>query len=104
MIVGSGNIVHNLGRLNWHQPDAPVFDWAQQFDAFVQRNVESGDHQALVDYQQLGAVAQMAHPTNDHYLPLLYTLGTRSPKDQLQLVHHSMAMGSISMRSFLLTA
>ena len=103
MIVGSGNVVHNLGRINWQQPDGPAFDWAQQFDAFVQRNVESGDHQALVDYQQLGAVAQMAHPTNDHYLPLLYTLGTRNPKDQLQLVHHSMAMGSISMRSFLLT-
>ncbi len=103
MIVGSGNAVHNLSRVNWLDPTG-AYDWAQQFDAFVQQKVESGDHQALVDYQQLGAVAQMAHPTNDHYLPMLYTLGARDAKDQLTTVHHSMAMGSISMRSFMLSA
>jgi 4,5-DOPA dioxygenase extradiol len=101
MILGSGNVVHNLGRVNWEGgADAKPYDWAVEFDQFVAKNVASGDHQALVDYDRLGAVARMAHPTNDHYLPLLYTLGASLKTDQLKELHMSMDMGSISMRSF----
>ena len=65
--MGSGNVVHNLGQVNWAEGEAAKpYDWAVEFDAFVQRNVASGDHQALVSYNTLGAVAQQAHPTNDH--------------------------------------
>ena len=103
LIIGSGNVVHNLGRVDWQGgPDAKTYDWALEFDAFVQRNVANGDHQALVNYQQLGALAQQAHPTNDHYLPLLYTLGASDKDAPLTEIHTGMDMGSISMRSFLL--
>lgn len=103
LIIGSGNVVHNLGRINWAQGDgAAPYDWALQFDAFVEEKVRNGDHQALVDYERLGAVARLAHPSNDHYLPLLYTLGAGLPKDRLQEIHSGIEMGSVSMRSFLL--
>ena len=65
-------------------------------------NVASGNYQALVDYEKLGALAQMAHPTNDHYLPLLYTLGASVKDEPLTEIHTSIDLGSVSMRSFLL--
>lgn len=103
LVLGSGNVVHNLGRVNWQGgPDTPGHEWAVEFDRFVGEKVASGDHQALVDYQKLGEVARLAHPTNDHYLPLLYTLGVRHPNEAAQDIHTGMDMGSISMRSFIL--
>lgn len=102
LVLGSGNVVHNLGRLNWNAPDAPAYDWAQEFDAFVADRLEAGDHQALIAYRSLGAVADLAHPTNDHYLPLLYTVGTAGDGDVLDRIHSGLEMGSISMRSFML--
>ena len=100
LIVGSGNVVHNLGRLNWTDPAAPAYDWALEFDRFVQEKVTKGDHQALVHYETLGSTARLAHPTNDHYLPLLYTLGASASGEPLTELYSGMEMGSISMRSF----
>lgn len=101
LIIGSGNVVHNLGRINWEGGEnAQPFDWALEFDTFVKEKVASGDHQALIDYAKLGAVAQAAHPTNDHYLPLLYTLGASIGSEPLTEIHSGLEMGSISMRSF----
>jgi 4,5-DOPA dioxygenase extradiol len=103
LIIGSGNVVHNLGRVNWQEGErAAAYDWAVEFDHFVQEKVANGDHQALINYAQLGALARMAHPTNDHYLPLLYTLGASRKDEPLTEVHTSIDMGSVSMRSFLL--
>lgn len=102
LLLGSGNVVHNLGRVNWSAPEAPAYDWAVEFDRFVAEHVASGDHQALVDYQRLGAVARLAHPSNDHYLPLLYSVGVRHPGEEARDIHTGLDMGSISMRSFLL--
>ena len=102
MIVGSGNVVHNLGILNWENPNASPYDWSLEFDTYVKNNLESGNHQALVDYVKAGRSAQLAQPTNDHYLPLLYVLGVQQKKEELQFIHHSFDLGSISMRSFML--
>ena len=103
LVIGSGNVVHNLGRVNWEGGEnAAPYDWAEQFDTFVKDNVASGNYQALVDYEKLGALAQMAHPTNDHYLPLLYTLGASVKDEPLTEIHTSIDLGSVSMRSFLL--
>ena len=71
LIPGSGNVVHDLGRLNWTDPSAPAYAWALEFDRFVQEKVTNGDHQALVHFESLGATARMANPTNEPYLPLL---------------------------------
>jgi len=98
LIIGSGNVVHNLRAI---APNHPTLDWAAEFDAFVKEKIENKDHQALVDYQQAGKLAQLAHPTNDHYLPLLYVLGLRNEKDNLEFFNETFDMGSISMRSMI---
>ncbi|HVC71671.1 MAG TPA: 4,5-DOPA dioxygenase extradiol [Acidimicrobiales bacterium] len=75
LIVGSGNVVHNLETYAWGGHPTGAFDWALRFDGQVRRLLEAGDHQPLVDYEQLGPDARLATPTPDHYLPLLYTIG-----------------------------
>ena len=102
MIVGSGNIVHNLGRVNWNNPTAGPYDWTFEFDAYVERNLQTGNHLALVDYLKAGQCANLSVPSNEHYLPMLYVLGIQEKNEQLKFIHHSFDMGSISMRSFML--
>ena len=101
LIVGSGNIVHNLRAMRWGAPDGQAYDWAQAFDAHVAGLVEKGDLRALGDFQQLGAMAQQAHPTYDHYLPLLYAAGAAEPGDTPRFFNDSFQGASISMRSIL---
>lgn len=96
LIVGSGNVVHNLGRLSM---SGKPFDWALEFDAYVKKNIDENTPQNLVDYTRLGALASMAHPSNDHYLPLIYTLGLRDKTDEKRYFTESFDLGSISMRS-----
>ena len=102
MIIGSGNIVHNLGILNWQNPNAAPYDWSLEFDEYVKKNLTDHNHQALIDYLKAGKAAQLAVPTNDHYLPLMYILGLQQKNEELKFIHHSFDLGSISMRSFIL--
>lgn len=102
MIVGSGNIVHNLGHVNWNNTTSGPYDWTVEFDTYVKNNLETGNHMALVDYLKAGTSAQLSVPTNEHYLPMLYVLGIQEKNEQLKFIHHSFDMGSISMRSFIL--
>lgn len=101
LIVGSGNIVHNLGRLDFRQVDRPNygFDWAVEAQDFVNGQLSKGDYKPLVDYAQQGRAMNLAVPTPDHYLPLLYVLGLRHQAGQLQLFNNEMFAGSISMTS-----
>jgi 4,5-DOPA dioxygenase extradiol len=99
LIVGSGNIVHNLRMLAM---DGNVYDWAMEFDTIVKERLEAHDDQALIAYEQFGQAARLAVPTNDHYLPLLYTLGLRDPQDSLTFFNDQFDLGSLSMRSVLL--
>ncbi len=98
LIMGSGNIVHNLRQVRW-QENAKPFDWAIEFDSYVKKSIEDNNPKPLIDYKSLGQVANLAHPTNEHYLPLLYILGLRDSKDQFQFFNDTIDMGSISMRS-----
>jgi 4,5-DOPA dioxygenase extradiol len=102
MIIGSGNIVHNLGLINWNNPNDGPYDWTVEFDAYVERNLQTANHLALVDYFKAGQCANLSAPTNEHYLPMLYVLGIQQKNEQLKFIHHSFDMGSISMRSFML--
>jgi 4,5-DOPA dioxygenase extradiol len=97
LIIGSGNIVHNLGRIDW-QNTAPVFDWAKEFDENVKRFVEDQNHAELINYDKWGQVSKMAHPTNDHYLPLLYSLGLQNINEEVKFIFEGFQHGSISMR------
>lgn len=99
LILGSGNIVHNLRRIDWNE-QAPVFDWAQEFDAFVKAKIDGGDHDPLINYEASSAAAKLSVPTNDHYLPMLYTLGLRERDDTVQHLFEGFQNASISMRCF----
>lgn len=96
LILGSGNIVHNL-RLMAFQNKA--YDWALEFDEIVRQRILAGDHAALIQYQQFGPVAARSIPTQEHYLPLLYVLAQQEPDDRVRFFTEQMALASISMRS-----
>lgn len=99
LIVGSGNVVHNLRALQCTQSPLQAYDWAIEFDQMVTGLVERGDLARLGDFQQLGTVAQMAHPTYDHYLPLLYAAGAVHSGEAAQFFNADFQMAAISMRS-----
>ena len=104
LIIGSGNIVHNLGRINW-SGDGKVFDWALEFDAKFKEWMDKGDHKSTIDYQKiLGKTAELAHPTNDHLLPLYYVLALQGKGEDLTYFNDKMDLGSISMRSLIIGA
>jgi 4,5-DOPA dioxygenase extradiol len=96
LVLGSGNIVHNLSAVVWEDT---AFDWAVKFDRFVKDSIEAGKHSDVVYYQQLGEAAARAVPTNEHYLPLLYILALRRKEDPLAFFTEQITLGSISMRS-----
>lgn len=100
LIVGSGNIVHNLGRIDWSNPNG-IFDWAQEFNTKVKSAISINDHKPLIDYTSLGKAAALSIPTPDHYLPLLYVLGLKEQKDEVSFFNDKTVMGSISMTSLL---
>lgn len=100
MIVASGNVVHNLGLISW-DGKIKAYDWAVEFDTLVKKSIEDNNPTPLIEYQKLGKIATLAHPTNDHYLPLMYTLGLRDQKDEFHFFNDTMDMGSLSMRSVL---
>jgi len=97
LVTGSGNLIHNLEAYAWgaHVPDP--YDWALRFEARAKRLLVAGDHEQLVDYEQLGRDALLSIPTPDHYLPLLYVLGTRQGDDAVTFPVEGIDGGSISM-------
>ena len=96
LIVGTGNIVHNLQLYN-PRSSAPL-PWAQSFDAAVARRIEARDHASLIDYLAIGPEAALAVPEPDHYLPLLYVLATQR-EDERASVFNELVTGSLSMTS-----
>jgi 4,5-DOPA dioxygenase extradiol len=95
LIVGSGNIVHNLGRINWN--DGAPFDWAVEANEKVKSLVTGGDYNPLISYENLGSSMKLAVPTPEHYLPLLYVLGLKGEKDKAGIFNDKIEMGSIAM-------
>lgn len=96
LILGSGNMVHNLRVMRWN---AGAFEWASQFDSQLKHWIDEKDHTALVNYTQAGQVAALSIPTNEHYLPLLYTLALQDASEQPEHFAEGVVFGSISMRS-----
>jgi len=97
LIVGSGNIVHNLMAYAWGTRAVQAFDWAVRFEDLVCNRLGSGDDESLVDYRNLGADAALSVPTPDHYLPLLYVLGLRRENEAVTFPVQGVDGGSISM-------
>jgi 4,5-DOPA dioxygenase extradiol len=99
LVLGSGNIVHNLHTYAWGSQDAQPFDWAERFEKHVRDLLIKGDDDRLVDYESFGRDARLSVPTPDHYLPLLYLLGLRTPEEQISFPVQGIEGGSVSMLS-----
>ena len=100
LIVGSGNLVHNLRVTRRGTAPNQAYDWAVEFDRVVTGQIEKGDLAALPRFQSLGALAQQAHPTHEHYLPLLYAAGAvDAGKEAPRFFNADFQSASISMRS-----
>jgi 4,5-DOPA dioxygenase extradiol len=99
LIVGSGNLVHNLHTYAWGQHVVDPFDWAVRFEQQVREMLLAGEHKPLVDYEKLGRDALLSIPTPDHYLPLLYVAATRQSGESVQFPVEGVDGGSISMLS-----
>ena len=99
LIVGSGNIVHNLRAMRRDAGPNEAYEWAGEFDHLVQTQIESGQLSTLHNFQALGTVAQQAHPTHEHYLPLLYAAGAAKSTDAPRFFNTGYQGAAISMRS-----
>lgn len=99
LIVGSGNLVHNLEAYAWgrHMPDP--YDWAVRFEGEARQMMVAGEYKPLIDYEKLGKEALLSIPTPDHYLPLLYVIATRQPGELIRFPVEGVDGGSISMLS-----
>jgi 4,5-DOPA dioxygenase extradiol len=97
LIVGSGNLVHNLHTYAWGRHMLDPYDWAVRFETEARGLLLAGDHTPLVDYESLGREALLAIPTPDHYLPLLYVIGARQTNDPVSFPVEGVDGGSISM-------
>ncbi|WP_119308552.1 4,5-DOPA dioxygenase extradiol [Cohaesibacter haloalkalitolerans] len=98
LILGSGNVVHNLRAMRW---GGKAQDFALEFDKLFTDKLSERDYGALADTQQLGSLLRMAHPTVDHYLPALTIAGASDERDDLTFMTESIDLGSVSMRSFI---
>jgi len=98
LIIGSGNIVHNLYMVDFSDA-AKAFPWATEFDELVKTRLINKDYNALIDYKDIGN-AYLAVPTNDHYLPMMYTLGLVDKNEELNFIYEEIQNATISMRSF----
>ncbi|HLJ82729.1 MAG TPA: 4,5-DOPA dioxygenase extradiol [Candidatus Eremiobacteraceae bacterium] len=97
LIVGSGNLVHNLHTYAWGRHDPEPFDWAIRFETEARGLLLAGDPRPLINYETLGKEALLSVPTPDHYLPLLYVIGTRQRDDVITFPVEGVDGGSISM-------
>lgn len=97
LIVGSGNLVHNLQKINWDEKALP-FPWALEFDEWAKEKINSRDFKALVQDATGSEAGRLSIPTPDHYYPLLYVLGASDTKDELQYIYEGFQNSSISMR------
>lgn len=101
LIVGSGNIIHNLSLVDFKNinTDNYGYDWAIEARELTNKYLLDGDFNALVEYQKLPKSVQLAVPTPDHYLPLIYILGLKTSKETLSLFNDKLVAGSLSMTS-----
>lgn len=100
LVIGSGNMVHNLRMVAWDKLDDNYgFDWALQMNDTFKQLIADGSHQRLVQYEKLGPEARLAIPTPEHYLPLVYTLGVSTSKDSVQFFNDHPVGGSLTMTS-----
>lgn len=102
LIIGSGNMIHNLRLLDWKKVNTPGFgfDWTLELNAVFKKKILSHDHKALLDYENLSKAARLAVPTPDHYYPMIYSLALQADKDNVEIFNDDYVGGALSMTSF----
>lgn len=98
LIIGSGNIVHNLARVDWHTPGG--YQWASDFDGYIKRSILEGNADKVIHYEQAGSSASLAFRTVEHYAPLLYAMGAADEQDDIRVFNEACVLGSLSMTSY----
>lgn len=101
LIIGSGNMVHNLGMVAWDKLNAGEYgyDWALEARSQMKKFMLDGDHRSLIQYQSQGKAFELAIPSPEHYLPLLYTLALQEKDDKITLFNDKAIAGSLTMTS-----
>lgn len=99
LLVASGNIVHNLAKVNWNSTGG--YAWADEFDAYIQRRILERNDDDVIHYERAGASAYYAFTTPDHFFPLLYALGARDEQDGAHVINDARVLGSLSMTGYL---
>jgi len=101
LIIGSGNLVHNLRMVSWDKVDEPEygFDWALQADDLFKRLILANKHKELINFSALGKEVQLAIPTPEHFLPLIYTLALKKEDEPVTIFNDKAVMGSLTMTS-----
>jgi 4,5-DOPA dioxygenase extradiol len=100
LIIGSGNIVHNLRMVEWRRLNETFgFDWAIEANEIMKKHMLNGNHQPLIDFRSQGKVFDLAIPTPEHYLPLLYALALKEENEPLKLFNDKALAGSLTMTS-----
>ncbi len=97
LVMGSGNLVHNLHTYAWGKREVQAYDWAIRFEAFARETMAAGNFEPLINYESLGRDAMLSAPTPDHYLPLLYVLAQHQPGEAISFPVEGFDGGSISM-------
>jgi len=97
LIMGSGNLVHNLHTYGWGRQIPDPYDWAIRFETTARQMIMTGDYESLLDYERVGPDALLSIPTPDHYFPLLYILGSRRDGEAVAFPVEGVDGGSISM-------
>lgn len=101
LVLGSGNMVHNLRLLSWEMINGGGYDWANEMNDKFKNLISNGDHKPLIDYRNLGSDAMLAIPTPEHYLPLIYTLGMKKDSEEVSFFNDKAVGGSLTMTSVL---
>ncbi len=99
LILGSGNIVHNLAKVNWDLEGG--YPWAEEFDAYIKDAVLTSNHAKVIHYEQVGKASELAFYTTEHYDPLLYVLGAAGMDNKVEVYNDACILGSLSMTSYL---
>jgi 4,5-DOPA dioxygenase extradiol len=103
LIIGSGNMVHNLREISFEKVNENFgFDWAIEMNEIFKANIISHNHNALINYKGLGKAAALAVPTPDHYYPLMYTLGLQGRNEEAIIFNDKLMAGSLTMTSLLI--
>jgi 4,5-DOPA dioxygenase extradiol len=102
LIIGSGNIVHNLGMIDW-QNIKGGHDWAIKANEILIKLINENDYLQLINYHSLGEEVNLSIPTTDHYLPVLYMLALKNEQEKITFFNNKVIMGSLSMTSFIIS-